>query len=445
MKGRLLGVGLFALAVALSWPGPEPGEGGSWGVPSGLEGRGNIAGMSLVKGLFGRTEPTPQRGALTEERARLRPRAGLRDALSSESAASDSAYWQAVLDRPVKSARHDPARTAPAVSTPPDGWLPTVRRPSGKAAERPRAGDGPGPAGRMRAESERRLSHKPEMKGTAPGAPAPAVRGARRDADFDGRRAGGASGRLTRNTAAVPASSWSPAERKKEPAEKAAKPPKPPTLSDWLGRGTLKAPGRRLKPPTFTPLKDLFPARLPDGRPYERATPPPEAVESLVPPDERPLYEDWLDADERKKRGSKPHWHQDGADWLFHAGKAWGAPREGRWSWLLEYDRRFWTVADGAQRLARHGEAWWWRTEDGWFLLKGGQAWAYRHFPEWEGHGFIHPTKGTQVVYSADGARLAVLTPGRDTVVFDAATGEVLARFPAAEKPAAALAPFLED
>lgn len=245
----------------------------------------------------------------------------------------------------------------------------------------------------------------------------------------------------------TPVPSWSPAERKKPPEEKAAKPPKPPTLGDWLGKGALKAPRQRMNAPSFTPLKVLFPERLPDGRPYERASPPPLAAEALVPPDDRPLYEDWLYADARRKVGSKPHWHQDGSDWLYHAGKAWGAPKDGRWSWLLEYERRWWTVADGAQRLVRHDGAWWWRTKDGWFLLKGGEPWAWRRFPEWEGHGFIHPTRGTQVVYSADGARLAVMTPGAETVVFDCATGEVLGRFPPGARPAdaAALAPLADD
>ncbi|MDE2291238.1 MAG: hypothetical protein KGL53_04075 [Elusimicrobia bacterium] len=105
-------------------------------------------------------------------------------------------------------------------------------------------------------------------------------------------------------------------------------------------------------------------------------------------------------------------------------------PLEDAWAWELPGGRTWWAKAQGAPALARHQGAWWWRTEDGWFLLKGGQAWAWRHVPGWEGGGFFHPGTGTEVVYSADGKRLAVITPHQDTLVFDALTGALLARIP---------------
>ncbi len=46
--------------------------------------------------------------------------------------------------------------------------------------------------------------------------------------------------------------------------------------------------------------------------------------------------------------------------------------------------------------------------------------------------GFIHPKSGTRIVYSADGLRVAVITPGRGSRVFDARTGRLLAYFPEA-------------
>ncbi|MFC1679983.1 hypothetical protein ACFL2T_07225 [Elusimicrobiota bacterium] len=44
--------------------------------------------------------------------------------------------------------------------------------------------------------------------------------------------------------------------------------------------------------------------------------------------------------------------------------------------------------------------------------------------------GLIHPKAGTKLLYSADGARVAVDVPGEGTAVFDAGTGALLARYP---------------
>ena len=246
--------------------------------------------------------------------------------------------------------------------------------------------------------------------------------------NFDGR-GGPVGGPHAKSAPPVPAGAAKQEGRKEPEKSKEAK-IKILNLADWLGTWSYHPPEGRVKAPSFSDLKSQFPAVLPGGLAYERATPPPAAVERLVPPGERPDYDDWVYKDEHAHRRDRPHWHWDGADPLFHAGKAWGAVAAGHWSWMLESDRRWWTLGDGAQRLVRHDGAWWWRTDGGWFLLKGGQPWAWRRFPEWEGQGFIHPTRGTQVVYSADAARVAVITPGQDTVVFDTASGAVLARFP---------------
>lgn len=207
--------------------------------------------------------------------------------------------------------------------------------------------------------------------------------------------------------------------------------PRPPTLSDWLGKGALKPPAGKLKAPTFAPLKKLFPPSLPDGKPYARKTPPPSHLEKLAPPDEQPLYERWLEKDDNRGRKDEPHWHINGRNTPFlHAGKSWGRADRGRWTWMIKSDRRWWTVADGAQRMVRHRDRWWWKTRDGWFLLHEGRPWVWRYFAEWRRRGYLQPKSGTAVVYSADGRRVALITPGQGARVFDARTGGLLGSYP---------------
>ncbi|MBI5596598.1 MAG: hypothetical protein HY928_10960 [Elusimicrobia bacterium] len=402
---------------------------------------GSGGSLDLVKGtLF---DPAVRRGRRPKEEAKpvLQPMPELKDALSGLSGASGAAVWGPQFSPTIISARRRPDGTT-QVGPPPGkafsgGSDPRFSfgrhdsaRPEKGAQTARSAGGGTPPRRNMPA------ARAPEAEPVPEGRP---ERRARSADDFDGRRSAGSSGRITKETS-LAVTPWSPKPPKKEPE---AKEPRPLTLADWIGKGAVKAPTGKLEAPSFSALRALFPERLPDGRSYERGTPGPAVLEALAPPEERPGYEDWLDKDERRRRKAEPHWHMDGKDWVFHAGKAWGLTAEGRWAWMVEAGRRWWTVADGAQRMVRHQDSWWWKTKDGWFLLKGGEPWAWRHFPEWEGDGVIHPTRGTQVVYSADGERVAVITPGQDTQVFDARTGDLLASFPPEGKRASAPDPGL--
>ena len=405
---------------------------------------GSGGSLGLVKGtLF---DPQARRGRRPKEapRAELEPMPELKDALSGLSAASGAAVWGPEFSPSIVSARRRPDGTT-RVGRPAAGAFSAPAAPRARIAAQKAAAPGPGRAAPAQSAG-RLLSAAPPSGARSAAAASPSPGGlperrARGGADFDGRRPGGGSGRLSKETS-LTVTPWAPKPEKKE-KEAGAKEPKPPTLSDWIGKGAIKAPTGKLEAPSFSPLRALFPEKLPDGRSYERATPAPAVLETLTPPEERESYEDWLDKDAKRGRKAEPHWHMDGKEWVFHAGKAWGLSEGGRWAWMVESGRRWWTVADGAQRMVRHQDSWWWKTEDGWFLLKGGEPWAWRHFPEWEGDGVIHPTKGTQVVYSADGGRVAVLTPGRDTMVFDARTGELLAQFPPEGTKASAPDPAL--
>ncbi|MFC1679982.1 hypothetical protein ACFL2T_07220, partial [Elusimicrobiota bacterium] len=78
-----------------------------------------------------------------------------------------------------------------------------------------------------------------------------------------------------------------------------------------------------------------------------------------------PKYERWLEKDENRGRKDEPHWHIDSENVpYYHMGKAWGRADGGRWTWMLKKGSRWWTVADGAQRMVRYRERWWWRTHD---------------------------------------------------------------------------------
>ncbi|MFH2202378.1 MAG: hypothetical protein ABIJ96_04645 [Elusimicrobiota bacterium] len=264
--------------------------------------------------------------------------------------------------------------------------------------------------------------------------PRRAAGGKTRAPDFDGRRARGGSFGSGDSGLRYNSLHSARTQRKDKEPRRGKIAFKPPKLSAWLGKGALKPPAEDLEAPSFSALKGKYPERLPDGKPYTRKTPGPAHVERLVPPGEHPKYERWLEKDAHRGRKDEPHWHIDAANVPFyHMGTSWGRADSGRWTWLIRKGKRWWTVAAGAQRMVRHAEHWWWKTRDGWFLLHAGEPWAYRHFADWRRQGFIHPRSGTRIVYSADGARVAVVAPDGSARLFDARTGEFIAAFPRKE------------
>ena len=76
-------------------------------------------------------------------------------------------------------------------------------------------------------------------------------------------------------------------------------------------------------------------------------------------------------------------------------------------------------------------------------MLHQGEAWGYRTFSDARAEGLIHPMTGTRMLYSEDGRRVAVVTPGDGAAVFDARTGDELARWGESQlkKPAGPRAP----
>ena len=284
--------------------------------------------------------------------------------------------------------------------------------------------------------ASRRPPQVGERKSAPRARPAPSERSVR--VDFDGRTRRERSGaRLAYHLPSSSISASPPFYRAakaapKPPKEKKAPTPKAPTLADWLGTGSLSPPKSEWmkKAPSFNPLKGAFPPSLPDGKAYDRRTPAPAFVETVAPPEEHERYERWLEIDDDKNRAKDDaHWHGDGKEILFmHFDKVWASPKDGRWVWLLREGTRWWTVADGTQRMVRDKERWWRHTEFGWFPLVEGQARAAAFAEDWKRAGLLKT--GASIRFSADFLRVAVETPGLGSTVFDAQTGQYLDRLP---------------
>lgn len=212
--------------------------------------------------------------------------------------------------------------------------------------------------------------------------------------------------------------------RRAATAKKTARRPpakfRPLLLSALMGKNAIRPPQGDIAVPDLSILARRLPKNGPDGRPWNPPAAQPKDIESWRPL-QRPL------TDCRKSEG---HWHQASGGWLYHEQKAWAATEEGRLGWLARQGGRWWawTAAEEPTWLSHQGR-WWWKSEGVWFLLHQAQAWAYRLFLNGRAEGLFHPGTGTSMVYSQDGRRVAVVTPGAGAVLFDAVTGQEIRRW----------------
>lgn len=195
---------------------------------------------------------------------------------------------------------------------------------------------------------------------------------------------------------------------------------RPILLSALLGKKAIRPPTGRFGIPDLSGLAKLLPRLGPDGRLL--AAEPAEAseVEALRPPD-------------KTLQGCRVpggHWHSSALGPLYHTGSSWGRPHAGRWAWAARAKEHWWAwTAPEEPTWLEHQGRWWWRSQNVWFLLHEGEPWGYRLFLEGKEEGLIHPGTGTKMVYSSDGLRVAVITPGDGAILFDALTGEEMARW----------------
>ena len=204
---------------------------------------------------------------------------------------------------------------------------------------------------------------------------------------------------------------------------------RPILLSKLLGLGAIRPPPDDLVPPDFQPPEKI-PANGPAGERISGERPRASELERVLPPAVT------------GRCAKKPHWHSEPGAALRHEGTIWGHWARQRWSWLLKHERRWWLEVPAEARegeevppLVHHGEHWWWKAGGRWFLLHQGEPWAYRSFEALRSEGLIHPRTGTQMIYSADAKRVAVVTPGEGAVLFDAENGTEIARWTQGQMP----------
>jgi len=207
-----------------------------------------------------------------------------------------------------------------------------------------------------------------------------------------------------------------------DPEAAGAKRFKPLLLRDELGAKPLRPPAATLEPPQgLLALPSRRPALDASGRPTPDAPVGLASVEGLDP------------SALTKDRQTGAHW--DGGEW--HDGAARGVEKDGAWLWAYRSGGSWWSLAgQPPQPLVNHDGVWWLKQQGVWFAVHQGEPWAWRGFADWGAQGLFHPGSGTQIVYSSDYSRAAVVTPGQGAEVFDAHTGALLERIPEEQMPA---------
>ncbi len=174
-------------------------------------------------------------------------------------------------------------------------------------------------------------------------------------------------------------------------------------------------------PPALLALPGRRPESDNAGRPTPSTFADLASVESLNP------------AELSHDRHAGPHWDKD----QWHDGPARGLDQGGSWLWTYRDGARLWALAgQPAEPLLRRGGVWWMKHEGMWFVVHQGEPWALRNFADWGAQGLFHPATGTQIVYSSDYTRAAVITPGQGAEVFDARTGALIGSIPEDRMPA---------
>jgi hypothetical protein len=124
-------------------------------------------------------------------------------------------------------------------------------------------------------------------------------------------------------------------------------------------------------------------------------------------------------------RDRHPRAHWDGAVW--HRGGERGLVEGNAWLPLRLDAGRWWAFAAGGAQL-RHDSVWWTKERGVWLVVHEGAPWAWRSFQDWDAEGLFQPGSGTEMVYSRDFTRVAVIVPGEGAAIFDAESGAELGR-----------------
>lgn len=198
---------------------------------------------------------------------------------------------------------------------------------------------------------------------------------------------------------------------------------RPLLLSKLLGRDALRPPSSSIVPPDLSGLQGRKPLLLPDGASVPTRTYELDRIEASDPRRAQAAC-----------RRRAPHW-DIGPRW--HDGAAHGLIADARWLWLWKEQTRWWAVpeAEFKAALLRHRGLWWSKQRGVWFALHDGELWTWRRFSRWDAEGLLRLADGVELVYSADFAKVAVITPGEGAVLYDAATGAELGEWLEGELP----------
>ncbi len=217
-----------------------------------------------------------------------------------------------------------------------------------------------------------------------------------------------------------------PSRARAAPARRALPKARPILIGRALGRGAIRPPASAALVPNLPALLPPLPATQPDGSPLVLKWARPARVETRAPPTA-------AFGTGCRKHG---HWHRAAGAARWHHGDAVGLWEGGEWSWLLRRDKAWWAwTGPASPAFVRHAGRWWWPSGGMWFLLHDGQAWGYRHFSDLGLEGFIHPSSETRMLYSRDGRKVAVVSPGQGAALFDAETGQLLGRWGPEDMP----------
>jgi hypothetical protein len=445
----LLAEGAWLVRPARILPTLEPGL----GAPP-LPGRPDSGDRAARAGLSGATGPGGQDGAESADDWRDAP---LDAAPRAPRAAARvrGADGGATAGAPggLGTTRGGPRSLARAASASQESALSKAGRAEDRAASAARALSAEAraaaqKAARDRAEARRAAASRAEAGtiarefGRSPAFSEPSRSGAGRGRDA---AAGAARGSARRGGSAPAASLFDPSEpetrprreererrrRRRESSERRTRAReergserrfKPLLMGTALGPKSLRPPANDLQPPTaLLDLPERRPASDPEGKPTPAASASLSAVEALNP------------SSLSKDRHAGAHWDED----QWHDGPARGVEAGGAWLWTYRDGSRTWALAgDPPEPLLRHDGAWWLKSGGMWFVVHDGEPWALRNFSDWGAQGLFHPATGTQIVYSADYSRAAVITPGRGAEVFDARTGALIGTIPEDRMPA---------
>lgn len=395
-----------------------------------IDGRADSTGLVAVEAGPSQAAPAPEPADAGEpEDAELRdavasaPQAPAAMALSGARGVFPGGASAGRLAPASPNQAAEAARAMSGAAAPPSAFAEALEAVSGKRAPAPapEAASAPADAARSAEIAGNRRLLLEWVARAAAGGRSRGSRPAAGEAGGDARRSGSSSLLI----GAKPLQGAERIEKERAARRAAARAVKPLSLTGLLGRA-LRPPRARIGLPRSKPWNRARPAYGPDGKPLSAEPFTPGQLDALDAPDA-------LKKSCAKKQG---HWHADRSGGWWHDGGSWGRLEGKSWAWVEKDAARWWAwTTPEARPVMWHQKRWWLEAQGYWFLMHDGEPWGYWFMDRWGQEGFEHVT-GRQLMYSADEKILAVVTPGRGAVAYDAKTGAVVGSWTEDQLPA---------